>query len=72
MAEPSETMNDAAHELTYAHFIAMVKFAMAALAFAVVALYSFIIAGNFWLGLVLLILAVPAGLGDNRLGKAKS
>lgn len=63
MAEAAETTMDyAAHERTFTTFIHMVKFSMAALALGVVALYSFVIAGNFWAGLLFLVLAVPAGL----------
>ncbi len=53
------TMDYAEHERTFVH---MVRFSTAALAVGAVALYSFIIAGNFWAGLFFLVLAVPAGL----------
>ena len=72
MAKATDNMDYAEHEQTYGNFIAMLKFAIVALAIATVALYSFVIAGNFWLGLFLLIVAVPAGLGVNMLGKARS
>ena len=69
MANPSENMDYAAHEHTYALFMTMLKFSIVALVFVVVALYSFIIAHNVWAGLFFIVLAVPAGFGATRLGK---
>ena len=71
MAKATDNMDYAAHEHTFANFISMLKFSIMAMVIGVVALYSFIIVGNFWLGLFLLIIAVPAGLGVNMLGKAR-
>ena len=71
MAKASDNMDYAQHEHTFASFISILKFSIVALAIGAVALYSFIIAGNVWLGLFLLIIAVPAGLGVNMLSKAK-
>ena len=71
MAKTTDTMDYAEHERTYAMFITMLKFSVTALAIVAVALFAFVIQGNFWLGLFLLIIAVPAGLGVNMLGKSR-
>ena len=72
MAKANDIMDYAEHERTYQGFMYMLKFSIVAMAIGVVALYNFIIAGNVWLGLFLLIAAVPAGIGANMLGKARS
>ncbi len=70
MAKTTDTMDYAEHQRTYALFMRMLKFSIAAMAIGTVALYAFIIEGNFWLGLVLLIAAVAAGIFVSR-GKGK-
>ena len=62
MAKATDTMDYAQHEKTFANFIHLVRFSMAALALGVVALYNFIITFNFWAGLFFLVLSVPVGL----------
>ncbi|MBU1175202.1 MAG: aa3-type cytochrome c oxidase subunit IV [Alphaproteobacteria bacterium] len=71
MAKTKDIMDYAAHEQTFAFFIAMLKFSITAMVIGAAALYAFIIAGNFWLGLFLLVVSVPAGIGANMLGKPK-
>ena len=70
MAKTTDTMDYAEHERTYALFMRMLKFSIAAMAIGTVALYAFIIQGNFVLGLFLLIVAVAAGIFVSR-GKGK-
>jgi len=66
----TETMDYAEHEKTYMLFMRMLKFSIASMAIGTVALYAFIIEGNFLLGLVLLVAAVAAGIFVAR-GKGK-
>ncbi len=70
MAKTTDTMDYAEHEKTYAFFMNMLKFSIVSMAIGAVALYAFIIEGNFWLGLVLLVASVAAGIYAAR-GKRK-
>lgn len=59
------------HARTYRGFMALLKISIVALAFTVVSLYCFIEAHQPWLGLFLLIIAVPAGFAVNMMTSEK-
>lgn len=65
-------MDYAQHNGTYSSFISLLKASIAALAFLVLALYCFIVAGQPWLGLVLLIIMPVAGVLAFGSGKKSS
>jgi len=55
-------MDYAQHQGTYSSFIALVKGSIVALAFLVLSLYCFIVAGQPWIGLVLILISPVAGV----------
>jgi hypothetical protein len=70
MASQTDSNDFAAHQQGFAQFIAMVKFSVAATAFGVIALYFFIITGNFWAGLFFLVISVPVGFWAGGFGRS--